>query len=294
MTSTYKLTVIVDKRDVEHASTLIEELLDATAISLKEVHEGSENWTVEGYFLTEPPREIALNILDALQNSTRQNADSLVIEELPEEDWVSKVQSNLSPVSAGDIVIHGSHDTAKFVGKKLAIEVDAGQAFGTAHHGTTKGCLLALQRVMKRQQFHNILDLGTGSGVLAIAAAKLQKSAYITASDIDPISVRVARENCVNNNVGHLVETLCAPGLHHSALQSQMPYDLLVANILAGPLIKMAPDLSQAVISNGYLILSGLLRTQSRSVIATYRNNHFTLESRIPLDEWMTLILKRT
>ncbi len=293
MTSTYKLTVIVDKRDVEHASTLIEEMLYATAISMKETHEGSENWIVEGYFLTEPQRDMALNILDTLQNSTRQNNDSLVIEELPEEDWVSKVQSNLSPVSAGDIVIHGSHDTAKFVGKKLAIEVDAGQAFGTAHHGTTKGCLLALQRVMKRQHFNNILDLGTGSGVLAIAAAKLQKSAYVTASDIDPISVRVARENCINNNVGHLVETLCATGLHHSSLQSQMPYDLLVANILAGPLIKMAPNLSRAVNRNGYLILSGLLRNQSRSVIATYRNNHFTLESRIPLDEWMTLILRR-
>ncbi len=293
MTSTYKLTVIVDKRDVDDICTLIEETLDATAISFKAVTEGSANWTVEAYFPEEPKREIALNILDTLQHSTRQNKDSLVIEELPDEDWVTKVQSNLTPVIADNIVIHGSHDTHKFAGKRLAIEVDAGQAFGTAHHGTTKGCLLAMQRVMKRQEFHNILDLGTGSGVLAIAAAKLQPSAYVLASDIDPISTRVAQENCENNNTSHIVETLHATGLHHSVLQSRMPFDLLIANILAGPLIKLAPEISHAVAPDGYLILSGLLRTQSRSVQATYLNNHFTLEGRIPLDEWMTLILKR-
>lgn len=290
---TYKLTFSVHKSDADTANTLLEEMLEATAISISEIDKQKDHWKLEAYFEERPDETAANNILDTLPYTSRQKANSVSIEKLPDVDWVSKVQSNLSPVYVGNMVIHGSHDTEKLRSHPLSIEIDAGQAFGTAHHGTTKGCMLAIQQVLKKRYYRNILDLGTGSGILAIAIAKLQKNSLITASDIDLISTVVAKENCFNNNVGNIVNTLHAESLKHSNIQQKMPFDLVVANILAGPLITLAPQLARATKDGGTLILSGLLEKQSRSVIAAYRNVGFTLEWRIPLDGWMTLILNK-
>ena len=245
-------------------------------------------WALDAYYQTRPD----LSEIKAFLESTISPLPPIELTQLEDEDWVALVQSGLSPIKAGRYFIHGSHDRALATGRAGDIEIDAGQAFGTAHHGTTKGCLLALDHLLKAHRYDNVLDLGTGTGLLAIAVAKILRH-RVLASDIDPISVRVANENAVLNNVGPLLQVIQANGLQHRALQSRAPYDLMIANILAPPLLQMAPDIKDAMAHGGHLILSGLLRTQSRSIEARYCGQGFTLQKRLPLDEWMTLILQK-
>ena len=204
------------------------------------------------------------------------------------------MQSGLSPIRAGRYFIHGSHDRHLASARAGDIEIDAGQAFGTAHHGTTKGCLLALDHLFKGngdRRIKNVFDLGTGTGLLAIAAARSLRRPVL-ASDIDPISVKTAIDNAALNQIGPLVEIIKANGLAHRKIQSRAPYDLLIANILAAPLLAMAPSIKKVMQARGHLILSGLLRTQSRAIEARYKGQGFRLVERLPLDEWMTLILR--
>ncbi len=247
-------------------------------------------WGLDAYFETEPH----IKDLTALLETTHLPLPELKLRQLPNRDWVSIVQSEMSPVKAGRYFIHGSHDR-KLAGIRAGdIEIDAGQAFGTAHHGTTRGCLLALDQLFKKQRrdrFKNLLDLGTGTGLLAIAAAKVLRH-KVLASDIDPVSVRIANENAVLNNVGPLLKTIEADGIRHPTLQNAAPYDLLIANILAAPLRSLASDIQNCMRPGGQLVLSGLLQTQSRSIEACYHQRGFRLVERLPLDEWMTLILQ--
>ena len=270
-------------------------LMDEDSPPAVSIHESADPsiWTLQAYFEAPPKLE---NIKCHLTAHHPSPLPPIQIEKVPETDWVALVQSGLSPIYAGRYFIHGSHDR-HLAGHARAgeIEIDAGQAFGTAHHGTTKGCLLALDLLFKRQRgrpYQKVLDLGTGSGLLAIAAARSLHH-KIMASDIDPISVATARDNAALNQVGPLVQTLQANGLAHRQLQANGPYDLLIANILAAPLLHMAPQITKAVARNGVLVLSGLLRTQSRSIEARYKGQGFRLRKRLPLDEWMTLILQK-
>lgn len=207
------------------------------------------------------------------------------------EDWVAASQRARPPVRAGAFLIHGSHDRERARGRRLAIEIDAGQAFGTAHHATTRGCLLVLHDHLKAQRPDSALDLGTGSGILGIALAKRLPIAVL-ASDSDPVAVAVAQGNAQLNGVGPRLRAITAIGLAHPALRGRR-FDLVLANILAGPLYCLAPQLARALALRGTLILSGLLTGQARGLEARYRALGFALRRRVLLDDWAILLMQR-
>jgi ribosomal protein L11 methyltransferase len=211
---------------------------------------------------------------------------------LPETNWVAAGLASLAPVAAGRFVVHGSHDRGGIPAGRIAIEIDAGIAFGTGHHATTAGCLAVLDRLMRTRRFRNPLDLGTGSGVLAIAVAKTLRRPVL-ASDIDPVSVRVAQNNARLNGVGNLVTCVAAAGVGHAAIRRRAPFDLVVANILAEPLRRLAPRLAPLVAKGGTLVLSGLLPQQRERVVGAYSLQGITLRVARIFDGWCVLILKR-
>ena len=214
------------------------------------------------------------------------------IAELPETDWVAKSLEGLKPVRAGRFLVHGAHDRDRVKPNDIAIEIEAGQAFGTGHHGTTTGCLIAIEREAKTRTIRNALDVGTGSGVLAIALAKMAK-ARVLASDIDPVATRVANENVRLNGVAAFVRTLTAAGLSGRAFRERAPYDLVVANILAGPLAALAPAIRRHVAPGGTVILSGLLPEQRTRIVAAYRGTGLLLVRSMIVEGWLTLVLRR-
>jgi ribosomal protein L11 methyltransferase len=212
---------------------------------------------------------------------------------IPDMDWVAETQKALPPVRAGRFVVHGSHDRARAF-SQWAIEIDAGRAFGTAHHGTTKGCLLAIARLPAATNPRSMLDLGTGSGVLAIAAAKaFAHRPRIAAADIDPIAVAVARENCRKNGARESIGLAVGDGRKPALAYAGAPFDIVVANILAKPLLKLAQRLRELTARGGVLILSGLLSGQAREILARYSATGFRLMQRRDLEGWATLTLKR-
>lgn len=220
------------------------------------------------------------------------NAASIAIETIPDADWVSETQKALPPVRAGRFTVHGSHDRARIVSKG-AIEIDAGRAFGTAHHGTTRGCLLAVDRLSSEICPSAVLDLGTGAGVLAIAAAKaFSHRPSIAAVDLDPIAIEVARENCRKNGAAN-VRLFLGDGAKPALAYEFAPFDIVLANILAKPLLKLAPRLRELTRVGGILILSGLLSGQAREILARYRSTGFRLVRRRDLEGWATLMLRR-
>jgi ribosomal protein L11 methyltransferase len=197
-------------------------------------------------------------------------------------------------VCSSDLIVHGSHDRGKLC-SRWAIEIEAGRAFGTAHHGTTKGCLMAIEMLARIGNPGTVLDIGTGSGVLAIAAAKaFCHSARVSAIDIDPVAVEIARKNCRKNGVVSSVSVFVGDGTRQTYACRAKPFGLLMANILAKPLLRLAPSLSGLTKRGGFLVLSGLLADQGREVLARYRETGFCLMCRIELEGWATLMLKRT
>ena len=282
MAHSYKACLTAGPAEAEAIAGLLTEVLDpAPAVSISE--KGVLR-LVEAYFVERPDMEM----LAAL--SSEVTAEDWQLHEVEEENWVEKSQRGLHPVRAGRFLIHGSHDRDAGRGRLYAIEIDAGRAFGTAHHGTTRGCLLAIDRLSKRRQWRRVLDVGTGSGVLAIAAAKVGAS-QVLASDIDPIAVGVAEENVRHNGMAGRVRCVAAPGVHSRAIQGEAPFELITANILAPPLIALAPRLVRLAVPGGHIVLSGLLDTQAREVSATYLRLGLVIETRISLDGWTTLIL---
>ncbi|TPI49512.1 50S ribosomal protein L11 methyltransferase [Mesorhizobium sp. B2-9-1] len=213
-------------------------------------------------------------------------------EVLPDVDWVSRSLEGLKPVRAGRFFVHGSHDRAKRRSGDLAIEIEAGLAFGTGHHGTTAGCLEVLEQVVLRERPRNALDLGTGSAVLAIAVAKLAHIPVL-ATDIDPVAVRVAAANARLNHAKALVETVTAPGFHHPIFARRAPFDLIVANILARPLMRLAPEMAKHIGLGGSLVLSGILDRQRDAVISAYVGQAFRHVRTLHREGWVTIHLKR-
>lgn len=211
---------------------------------------------------------------------------------LSNRDWVTESQKMLPPVDAGRFYIHGSHDEAHPCISRHDLTIDAGRAFGTGLHETTFGCLLALDDLRKKREFKNSLDLGCGSGVLALAIAKAWGKPTL-ASDIDLDAVLVTNENAKSNGLSPLITAVHATGLNDRLLKKSAPYDLMVANILAWPLVKMAPVISAALSKNGYLVLSGLLDTQETMVRNSYRLQGLHLYRRYSIGTWRALILTR-
>ncbi len=213
-------------------------------------------------------------------------------EALPDIDWVQKSLEGLKPVRAGRFLVHGSHDRGKRRTGEIAIEIEAGLAFGTGHHGTTAGCLDMIEQVVRREHPRNALDLGTGSAVLAIALARVAHIPVL-ATDIDPIATKVAAANARLNRVSALVETATAVGFHDPVFAARGPFDLIVANILARPLMSLAPDMARFVALGGSIILSGILARQRNAVIAAYAGQQFRHVRTLWREGWVTIHLKR-
>lgn len=214
-------------------------------------------------------------------------------EELPDIDWVARSLEGLQPVRAGRFFVHGSHDRDQRRDGDISIEIEAGLAFGTGHHGTTAGCLEMLEQVVAAEHPANALDLGTGSAVLAIALARLC-AIPVLATDIDPVAVEVAAGNVALNGVADHVETVTATGFDHPVFAERGPFALIVANILAGPLIEIAPQMAAHVRPAGSLVLSGILDRQHDAVVESYVAQGFSHITTLHREGWVTIHLKPT
>ncbi|AGF74704.1 ribosomal protein L11 methyltransferase [Bartonella australis AUST/NH1] len=219
------------------------------------------------------------------------NPSQINIEILPNIDWVKQSLEGLKPVRAGQFFLHGSHDRKNIPPNVLPIEIEANQAFGTGHHGTTLGCLEMITKVMQNENPHKALDLGTGSGVLAIAIAML-KPIPVLASDIDPIAIQVAQHNIQLNGVKEYVTAITATGLNHNEIVSRAPFNLVIANILANPLVEFAQEMTRILQKNGSIILSGILEEQRDYVLKSYAKQGLKHIETIRHQGWVTLHLK--
>ncbi|MGX1199145.1 50S ribosomal protein L11 methyltransferase [Parvibaculum sp. MBR-TMA-1.3b-4.2] len=248
-------------------------------------------WRLEALYLEEPEIDAIRDVLKPVEKETGIAASDLSVEAVPEEDWIAKSLEGLQPVQAGRFFVYGSHDADKVPASGIPILIEAGRAFGTGHHATTQGCLEFINRYLKRQRPLNPLDLGTGTGVLAIAIARVTHEPVL-ASDIDPISVKVTNDNAKLNGVGPFVKAVAAKGFDHPEISANAPYDLIVANILARPLVSLMPGFAWNLAAGGTLILSGILRTQENMVLAAARMQEMYLVSRKPIGDWVTLELR--
>jgi ribosomal protein L11 methyltransferase len=247
-------------------------------------------WQVAAHF-REPPDEAALRALVGIVAGD-EAAAALRIEPVEEADWVRRSLASLKPVRAGRFVVHGAHDRISLKSNDIGIEIEAALAFGTGHHGTTRGCLLALDDLAKRRHARRVLDIGTGSGVLAIAAAKALRRPVI-AGDIDRVAVEAARANARLNRAGPMIRFARAAGTIARAITAQAPYDLIFANILLGPLQRLAVPIRALTAPHARIVLSGLLPNHANAALAAYRAQGLTLERHIALEGWVTLVLRR-
>ena len=289
----HKITTILRlKTDQARARVLTEalsEVFDPENSAVAAFEQDGGDWLVEIYF-AEAPDEVAVLDLVAL-TAGKEVAREARFAPLEAKDWVAASLEGLKPIRAGRFLVHGAHDRSVLAANDIGIEIEASLAFGTGHHGTTRGCLLALDAVLKLGRPRRVLDVGTGTGVLAIAAAKALRSEII-AGDIDPIAVEVARDNARLNGVGSRLRLYCAPGLRHE-LATSAPFDLILANILARPLTRLATSLAAALAPQGLLILSGLLERDVASVLQAFRGQGLFLDRRSLIEGWATLVLRR-
>ena len=265
------------------------ETLDA-ADSACAFEDDSGHWQVAIHFRNAPD-EVGLRDLVKLA-AGEVAAEALSIERIPGADWVARSLAGLRPVRAGRFIVHGAHDRAGLRANDIGIEIEAALAFGTGHHGTTRGCLLALADLTKRRRIRNVLDIGTGSGVLAIAAARLLRT-RITAGDIDPVAVRAARDNTGKNHALSMVTFVSAAGVRAQKIRTRGPYDLIFANILMGPLTRLAVSVRKLAAPEARVVLSGLLPGHANAVAGIYRAQGFLLERRITLEGWVTMVMRR-
>jgi ribosomal protein L11 methyltransferase len=258
--------------------------LEAVTYSILEEDEARDVWRIDAFPTESDEITALLEVLGGFPALT------VVNERLADADWLAMALSGLPPVRAGRFFIFGVHDRGRAPVNAVPLRIEAGAAFGTGHHGTTVGCLLAYDRLLRARRFARVLDVGCGTGVLGIAAARTGSS-RVAGTDIDRVSVRIARENAKVNAAK--VRFVHAAGLDHPAVRADAPYDLVFANILARPLIGLAQDIKGALKPGGVAILSGLLRTQERAVKAAYLSRGFRVERRLHRDAWATLVLRR-
>jgi ribosomal protein L11 methyltransferase len=275
------------------ARTLLDALsdtLDSETTVTSASEEADGRWSIAVHFQN-APNEIAVRALVALAAGP-DAANAVTFERLVETDWVKASLDGLPPVRAGRFVVHGAHDRTRIPANAVGIEIEAALAFGTGHHGTTRGCLVALDALAKRgARPRRMLDVGTGTGVLAIAAARTLNT-RVLASDIDWRAVHAARDNIRLNRVGAMVETTCARGLNIPGIAGRAPFDLVCANILLGPLLRLARPIAQVTARRGRVVLSGLLPAHANAALAAYRGVGLRLEKRLLIDSWVTLVLR--
>lgn len=290
--SQIRLFITAEKQQAETAASLFEPVFeeDGIPIAAFETDAAAGLWTVSLYASSDSVAEIRARMIGALDAAGLPN--SIETEHIQDTDWVSHTLAGLKPVTAGRFIVHGSHDRDAARPGRVAVEIDAGQAFGTGYHGTTAGCLDMLDALLKARRPANALDIGAGSGVLAIALARATRRPVI-ATDIDPVSTEVARANAGKNGVGSLVECVTATGFLHRRIAARARYDLILANILAGPLQAMAPDLARHLAPGGTAILSGLLPHQKARILATCRGHGLRMSRAHYRDGWLTLVLRK-
>ena len=319
-----------DEQTVRKMAALFAECFADDDVAIGLVDEGGGRWTVAVYFPAAPDRQAVRALAASAAGPVA--AKLLAFERVAATDWVRESLAGLAPVQAGRFVIHGAHDRARIPANRIGIEIEAALAFGTGHHGTTRGCLLALDRTCKalnksrplahrhpevraqraskgdgpsasaasfearasrehlRMTGSRILDLGTGSGVLAIATARALRR-HVLATDVDAEAVSIARENARRNRAGGLIEVVRANGAARRCVRAQAPFDLVFANILLGPLQRFAAPLRGLIAPGGRIVLSGILSSQANAAISAYRP--LSIERRIDLDGWTTLVLRR-
>jgi ribosomal protein L11 methyltransferase len=293
--ATWLASLESDEKPARRISALIAESLSGDHVAVGVVDTGHGRWRVLAHFRTAPD-EAAVRALAAAAAGPRAGR-ALRFSRVPATDWVGASLAGLKPVVAGRFVIHGAHDRSRIASNRIGIEIEAALAFGTGHHGTTRGCLLALDRICKPlsklrggKAARRILDLGTGSGVLAIAAARALRQGVL-ATDIDAAAVHAGRANARLNRAAPLIDVVRADGVTSGSVRARAPYDLIFANILLAPLQRLAGPLTRLAAPGARVVLSGLLSSQANAAIAAY--HALVLERRIVLDGWTTLVMRR-
>lgn len=288
--SEIRLYITTTERRADIALSLMTDAFEEEgyAIATMEIDEKNDIWEASVYMFRQDEAEVHERFAALL--ATEFPDAQIHREELPDIDWIAKSLEGLKPVRAGRFVVHGSHDRDTARAGEIAIEIDAGQAFGTGHHGTTAGCLEVIYKVMRARKVRRVLDLGTGSGVLAIAARKMAPVKAL-ATDIDPIATRVASENVRLNGIVSGIALETAPGFHSTAFRRHGPFDLIIANILARPLMRMAPQLAAQLSPGGDVILSGILASQRWKVLAAYNGAGLRHVRTLWREGWVTIHL---
>ena len=280
------ITKVKDRERAEGLGFALEKLNPPPmGVGVFELEDGSGKWEVSAYF-HDRPDEISILILESAFK-----ADGFAISEIPETDWVTKVKRELSPVEAGQFFVFGKHDSHKLPKDRVGLLIEASMAFGTGHHGTTKGCLLALDKLVSRdKKIDEVIDIGCGTAVLAMAVGKVSSSRII-ASDVDQVAVEVALANLKANNLENRIACIQATGFEDMQIRSNAPFDLVFANLLKPPLLDLAPCIRRYLKSGGHAIISGILDLQAIEIIEVYRQNDLEVQDRIDIGEWVTLTL---
>jgi len=288
MTTYTAFTTLSDRSRAEALGEALDALEPAPyGVGVFEMEDGSGIWEVGAYFM-DAPDDVALALLAAAHA-----AKPFAVSEVPDIDWVAKVRRELVPVHAGRFYVYGSHDADGVPEGVEPLLIEAAMAFGTGHHGTTQGCLRALDRLIDSGvTCHNVADIGCGTAGLAMASARTWPETVL-ASDMDEVAVDVARANVAANGLEGRVTCLEAPGFEHDRLHAAAPFDLVFANILKQPLIDLAPDMAAHLAAGGFVILSGILNEQGDEVAEVYARNGITPWHREEIGEWTTLTLQK-
>jgi ribosomal protein L11 methyltransferase len=299
--STTVARLACDEPTARRLATTLAEIFGGEDTVCAAFEDDGGQWQMAIHF-RDPPDEAALRTQVARVAGDKAAA-ALALKPVAPADWVARSLAGLAPVRAGRFIVHGAHDRARVRTNDISIEIEAALAFGTGHHGTTRGCLLALDRLVKQQRHSpvpppargrdkKVLDIGTGSGVLAVAATKILRT-HVIGSDIDRVAVEAARANARLNCVASRITFVRAAGTRAHAIKAGAPYNLILANILLAPLMRLAVPMRALAGPRARIVLSGLLPAHANAALAIYRAQGFVLERRLPLDGWVTLILRR-